>query len=343
MITNATTHVPLEKQFSLDAVKKIEETIFRAKKIAIISHRSPDGDTIGSGLGLREILLRKGKYVKNICVDSIPTSFLYLPEASCFERSFVFDSFDLFITVDTAAKHQTGIEELYPKIFSGDVPLINIDHHISNEMFGTVSLVDAMASSTTVLLWKMFRTLGWEVSSNMATCLLNGLMTDTGSFQHSSTSPESLRIAAKMLSAGADLGGIRKNVFRTTPVSTLKLWGEILNRVDINSENIVVSVVREIDFEKTGANQKDISGAIDYLNMVPEAEYSLLLTERDGKVKGSLRTQQDAVNVSDIAGNFGGGGHVRAAGFTVSGRLHMERRFTIISEQKAKVQEVLNA
>ncbi len=324
---------PIEKTFQEETARKAGEMILNSKRVAIISHRSPDGDTSGSGMALREVLSGNGQYIANICVDSLPTSFLYMPGVHHYVRDFSSDEFDLIVTVDAAAKHQTGMDSLKPEIFSGSIPLINIDHHISNEMFGTVNLVDASACSTTAVLWKMFTTLDWRISPDVATCLLNGLMTDTGSLQHSNSTPEAFRIAAKLLAAGADLESITKNVFRTTPVSTLKFWGEVLERIDINDQGVVVSTVCESDFEKTGADPKDISGAIDYLNMVPDAKYSLLLTERDGKVKGSFRTQQDEVNVSEIAKEFGGGGHIKAAGFTIPGRLQVERRFRIIPEE----------
>jgi phosphoesterase RecJ-like protein len=328
-----------KKEFRSEDAKTAEAMIMSAKKIAIISHRNPDGDTSGSGMAMRIMLSDKVQKIENICVDPLPTSFLYMPGVQHFVRDFTPSDFDLIITVDAAARHQTGMKDLKPEMFTGQIPLINIDHHISNEMFGTLNIVDADACSTTAVLWKMFEVLGWKVPPDAATCLLNGLMTDTGSLQHSNSTPESFRIAAKMLAAGADLPSIRKNVFRTTPVETLKLWGEILNRIDIDDNGVVISTVRESDFVKTKSDPKDISGAIDYLNMVPEAKYSLLLTERGGKVKGSFRTQNDDVNVSEIAGTYGGGGHIKAAGFTVPGRLHVERRFKIIPETREKAQE----
>ena len=116
----------------------------------------------------------------------------------------------------------------------------------------------------------------------------------------------------------------------------MKLWGEILQRVEKDSNGVVTATVTEKDFYKTKADPKDASGAIDYLNMVPGARYALLLTERDGKVKGSFRTQRDDVNVSDIAGRLGGGGHIKAAGFTAPGHLQVERRFRIVTEEEER-------
>lgn len=313
---------------------EIGQSISRSRRIALISHRSPDGDTLGAGLGMRAVLQKRGLEVTNVCVDPIPMSFRYLPGASFFERDFRPRDYDLIIAVDAAARHQTGMHETKPELFAGELPLVNIDHHISNELFGTANLVESTAASTTIVLVKLFDHLGWPIGPDAATCLLNGLLTDTGSLQHSNATPEAFRMASRMLAAGADLGKIRKNVFATTPIPTLKLLGRILERVEINAEKIVTSTVSDHDFASTGADPKDASNAIDYLNMVPEAKYALLLTERAGKVKGSFRTQRDEVNVSEIAGRFGGGGHVKAAGFTVPGRLQVERRFRIIPESK---------
>lgn len=321
------------KIFSEEISLQIGEMITAAQRIAIISHRSPDGDTSGSGLALREMLKDSGKYIENICVDELPSSFKYMPGVQYYVHDFNIQDFDLIVAVDAAAKHQTGFHEMKPELFEGTVPFINIDHHISNQMFGTVNLVDAYACSTTAVLWKIFKVLKWPVSPDAATCLLNGLMTDTGSLQHSNSTPESFRIAAQILAAGADLPSIRKHVFRTTPLETMKLWGEVMQRIDIDNEGVVTSTVNEKDFVKTGADPKDASGAIDYLNMVPEAQYALLLTERGGVVKGSFRTQRDDVNVSDIAGKMGGGGHIKAAGFTASGKLQVERKFRVLSEE----------
>ncbi len=325
---------PQQLVFDAKLADKVGEMMMSAQRIAILSHRGPDGDTTGSGLALRDIFKRQGKFVKNICVDPIPVSFRFLPDVSVFETDFDPEDFDLTIAVDAAARHQTGFHQLKPELFSGKFPLLNIDHHISNELFGTENLVDAEACSTTAVLWKLCHHLGIKISPAAATCLLNGLLTDTGSLQHSNSTPEAFRIAARLLAAGADLQSIRKYVFRTTPVSTLKLWGRILERIEINSQKIVSSTVSDKDFLVSGADPKDASGAIDFLNMVPDAKYAMLLTERGGRVKGSLRTQQEDVNVSDIAGKYGGGGHIKAAGFSVPGHLQIERRFKIIKDGK---------
>ncbi len=333
-MATATQEKPRTAQKKLFFRKKdaaqIGKAVENAKKIALISHRNPDGDTTGAGLGLRDILQRQGKYIENVCIDPIPLSFRFLPDVSLYKTDFEPRDFDLTIAVDAAARHQTGLHELKPELFAGKYPFINIDHHISNEMFGTVNLIESEACSTTAVLWKLCEHLDWKVSPSAATCLLNGLLTDTGSLQHSNATPEALRIAAKLLTAGADLQSIRKYVFCSTPVPTMKLWGRILERIELSSQQIVTSIVNERDFAVTGADPKDASGAIDFLNMVPDAKYAMLLTEREGKVKGSLRTQQEAVNVSDIAAKFGGGGHIKAAGFSVPGHLQVERRFKIV-------------
>lgn len=320
----------MEKVFREDTALEVKEQIEQAKRIAILSHRNPDGDTIGAGTGLYNMLQERGKYVELFCVDPVPSSFRFLKNAHAYNPRIDLKDVDLLITVDVATKSQTGLMEEKPQVFDGKLPIINIDHHISNEMFGAWNLVQGEGCSTTAVLTRMFQLYDWEISPTVATCLMLGLMTDTGSFQHSNTTPRALKTGAILLRSGADLQKIKKHVFYTNPVSTLRLWGRILRRMSISAEQVVMSAVYDEDFKKTGAQAKDIAGAIDYLNMVPRSRYCMLLTERDGKVKGSLRTQNDDVNLSDIAGAFGGGGHKKAAGFTTKGKLQVEQRFHIV-------------
>jgi len=148
---------------------------------------------------------------------------------------------------------------------------------------------------------------------------------------HSNTNPITLRMGAKLLQKGANLRLIHKYIFKTTQISTLRLWGRVLQNVYKNEEGITVSVVTENDFKETGADFSELSGVIDYVNSVPNSNFSIILTERDGKVKGSLRTLNNNIDVCEIAGRFGGGGHKKAAGFTVPGRLQKEVKWTIVN------------
>jgi phosphoesterase RecJ-like protein len=193
--------------------------------------------------------------------------------------------------------------------------------------------VDPNAASATMVVYGLFEALGIEIDRNIATCLLTGLYTDTGSFMHSNTSAETLRVGARLVAKGANLRGISKEIFRTTKISTMHLWGRVMRNVTLTSDKVAMSVLTENDFKETGASYDEMTGAVDYVNSVPGADYSVILTERGGRVKGSLRTLSDEVNVAEIAAQYGGGGHIKAAGFALEGKLEKEVRWKVVGEE----------
>jgi len=183
-----------------------------------------------------------------------------------------------------------------------------------------------------VILTEFFDFQKIEICPAMATALLCGVATDTGSFQHSNTNARVLRIAARLVRRGGDLSQISRNIFRRHKIEKLKLWGRVLRRAQKNSENFIVSRVNEKDFLATGTTTADLSGVIDFLNSVPNSKFSLLITDAGGKVKASFRTLRDDVDVAALAEKFGGGGHKKAAGFTVPGKLQREVKWKIVRD-----------
>jgi phosphoesterase RecJ-like protein len=139
-----------------------------------------------------------------------------------------------------------------------------------------------------------------------------------------------MRIAGRLLAKGANLGSISKEIFNTTKVSTMRLWGRVLRNITKTADGVTMSVVTKKDFSDTGADYSEMSGVVDYVNSVPNSEYSVILTEREGKVKGSLRTLREEVDVAEIAAGYGGGGHTKAAGFTIPGQLQKEIRYKVV-------------
>ena len=266
------------------------------------------------------------------CTDPPPEDMFFLPNSESIIHNFSIDDFDLVISVDCGADYMTALTDIYPQLFGGKFPLINVDHHPSNDNFGKWNLVDTSSASTTQILTELFQFLDIEISYKMATALLTGIYTDTGSFQHSNTTPRELKNAAFLQKKGASIHKITKNIFHTNKISTLKLWGRVLDRAYKDEEGITISHVSDLDFIETGADISDLSGVINYLNSVPDAKFSMLLTEKDGKVKGSFRTMRDDVDLAKIASSFGGGGHVKAAGFTMPGKLKKEVRWKIVQE-----------
>jgi len=311
-------------------VKSIGALIERSKRILIIPHKNPDGDTIGGALGLYQVFLNMGKEPEISCYDEPPPVFSFLPNIERVKTGLGNLDYDSIFILDAGATHLTGFNESHPKLFDKSLEVVNIDHHPSNDYYGRYNLVVTDASSVTMILYELCAQLGLPMDRNAATCFLTGIYTDTGSMMHSNTSPDTLIVASRLLAKGANLRSISKDIFNTTKVSTMRLWGRVLRGTYQTDDGVTMSVITKKDFEDTGADYSEMSGAVDYVNSVPGSKYSVILTERDGKVKGSLRTLRDEVDVAQIASQYGGGGHTKAAGFTLSGSLEKEIRWKIV-------------
>lgn len=299
-----------------------------ANRILLVSHRRPDGDTLGATVALACALYQLGKLPTPACIDAVPERLKFiaqaLPPRINFVREFDVHQYDLIIISDAGAYHMTGFHERYPDFLSKKVPIINIDHHASNEGFGTVNLVDSGASSATVMVWRLLKYLPIQLTREIGLALLAGIYNDTGGFMHSNTTRETFEIASELAKTGLDVYEIVKPMFRQASFSQLRLWGYILENLKRNEQGVLSSVVTESDLKILGAHGSDTGGIVDLLNTVPDSSYTLLLAEDEGMVKGSLRTQRDDVNVSAIAEQFGGGGHKKAAGFRMHGRLEKQ-------------------
>ncbi len=233
--------------------------------------------------------------------------------------------YDLIITVDTGDLEQLGrFYEDNPSIFT-DIPLINIDHHASNSNFGRINYIDIMSSSTTELLIPLIKELETDTKTELmdediATLLLAGIITDTGSFQNANTTPRSFANSAFLIKHGARQQEIIQHVFKTKNLTTLKLWGRILTKMKVDQKHkLVWSTISRADFKDTGSADNETGGIIDELmSNAPGTEIVLLLKQKENNIiSGSLRTTSAAIDASAIAEIFGGGGHVQAAGFRV--------------------------
>ncbi|MBN1494825.1 bifunctional oligoribonuclease/PAP phosphatase NrnA [Candidatus Peregrinibacteria bacterium] len=309
-----------------DAFKIIDQS----EKILILSHRNPDGDTIGANLALHNVLAVNGKQVISACADQIPFSLVFLPGSSKILINLPDDKPDLIITVDASSPAQLKYENIITTIQKKDIPVLNIDHHATNKKFGTENLVDVNAASTTEVLYNFFKFMEIGITPQIATCLLAGLYSDTGSFMHSNTSRSSFDIASDLMSKGASLSFIIENMFKTHTVEQLRLWGRVLENARKNKNGSIVSKVTQSDFDETQSSPRDLTGIINYLNSVPNTKMTILLAEdTKGNVKGSIRTQNNKIDATKISGKFGGGGHAKAAGFTIPGKIISEEVWRI--------------
>ncbi|MBU1089501.1 bifunctional oligoribonuclease/PAP phosphatase NrnA [Patescibacteria group bacterium] len=321
-------------QINETEIAKLEDALLAAQRILLLTHRNPDGDAVGSLLALFLVLKRAGKSVTPACRDSVPASFRFLPEWEKVVSEFEAENFDLIIVLDCGDLHQTGFDETKPQLFDGSRKLVKIDHHSAASEFGEIQLVDSRFCATSSILAQLFEKFQIPISPDVATCLLVGISTDTGSFRHSNTKPETLRLAARLLRKGANNSAIAKNIYRSTPLAALKLWGNVLQNLKQTKEGVTLAVAQRKDFETTEAKTEDLAGVVDFVNAVPDAKFSILLSERDGLVKASLRTQHPDTDVAKIASAFGGGGHVKAAGFAVPGKLEKETRWRVVANEK---------
>ena len=251
--------------------------------------------------------------------------------------------FDLIIVMDAGNfEHLGPIYDKNTELFF-ETPVINIDHHTSNTDFGRVNMVDVVASSTTEVLFRVLEAMEKKydkklITEDVATLLLAGIITDTGSFQHANTSPKSMEAAARLLDLGGRQQEIIKNIYKTKKLSTLKLWGIVLSKVQVDPiYRMVWSTISREDIKEAGASPDESEGIIDdLLSNAPGAEVIMLIkdNEKDGYISVSMRSTTNSVDVGKISAEMGGGGHVRAAGYKVRGAQSFDQ---VISDILAKV------
>lgn len=296
-------------------LKKIEES----KNIIISSHINPDGDAIGSGLGLYLALTKKypDKNVRYILEDRVPYNYSFLKGTEKIEK---FDELkdepkaDLFIVVDSAVFNRIGkVADLKKDAF-----LVNIDHHISNNNYGDLNIVKNLSSASEVV-YGVLKDLGIEIDALAGESLYTGIVTDSGNFQYDSTSMDTFRIAGELLGLGIDRDNIINEVYRSRTLGFMRTLGIALSEMKIDSEKKIVSFLLTRDFMTKNNIQKDeTEGIVEKLLEYKDCEVAVFLKEEgNGKIKGSLRSKRE-IDVNEVAKAFDGGGHRKAAGFTTT-------------------------
>ncbi len=299
-------------------MKDITATLHGARRIALVSHRDPDPDTIGSALALGLGLESLGKQVSWHCADPVPEQQRFLHGSERFTQAPPPEDVDLVVTVDFGSVDRAKFA------LPARPTLVNIDHHASNDNFGTANLVDVTAAASAELVSRVIDALGIKWTPEMATAALVGIMTDTGSFQFPSTDARALDRAARLREAGADLQAITYNIFRNKRFEALKLWGFAFARLVREDEGqLVWTEIRAGDIEAAEARDEDISGLVEQVARSAGMRVAVLFNEQRGSVKVSCRTSQwePSVDASALMARFGGGGHVRAAGALIEGTL----------------------
>jgi len=302
----------------LDAVA---EALRRHDRFVVVTHEHPDGDALGSMLGLAFGLRALGKdVVMHLSGDGpLPGEYGFLGLADV-TRTLPDDVADrLVVTVDCASERRIGPDTAW---LAGTQGVLDIDHHHDNTRFGQVNLVVGDASSTAEIVRDVLEALDVPLTPSIAEPLYVGLVTDTGRFQYANTTPKSLRLAAELVENGADVHGVFRHVYETVQFAKLKLLARALDHASLyEGGRLVISYLAKEDFAAVGAEEPYSEGIIDYLRSVEGSEMVALIRESPMPGNGparriSLRSSHDEIDVSAIARRSGGGGHRQAAGFS---------------------------
>ncbi len=297
---------------SLDEIlKEIKE----AKDIVILTHENPDGDAIGSSLALYQALKKMDKDVELI-IPKYSRLFTCLPEIEKVKAEGTKKDYDLAIAVDTASIKQLNGWANY---FEDAKYRIVIDHHSSNSMYGDLNYVDLSSPACAQVMYVLFRYYNWEITQEVGTCLMGGIITDTGGFQYSGVSKETFEIASSLISQGVNVSKLYKQLLSTNTKTSFELRKIALNRLEfLEDGKIAYTYITKKDEKKVKAETGDYEGLVNEGRNIEGVEVSIFLHEIDNGYRVSLRANE-YVNVSDVCLMFGGGGHVRAAGVTMQG------------------------
>jgi bifunctional oligoribonuclease and PAP phosphatase NrnA len=297
--------------------------LLAAERILLVTHVNPDGDAIGSLLGLASMLATLGKTCVP-CVDGgVPEYLSFVPGAQGVAAKLESGTFDVMVSLDASDEPRTGDAGVYGRANSALV--INIDHHPTNTAFGHLHLIAPEAVSTTQVLHDWFMAQGWPVSTDTATALLTGLVTDTIGFRTNNVTPHTLSTAAALMAAGASLHDIVTRTLNANSWRSIQMWKHALQTVAIRKKVISVDITQEA-LRAAGLSQSsDTGGLVGFLVSAGEAEVAVVFKEQaNTTVELSLRAKPGR-DVAQVAFALGGGGHKLASGATVSGTLEEVR------------------
>lgn len=315
----------------MDNFLEIKNEIIKSKKIFITSHVNPDGDAIGAGLALLSGIekFNDNCEVRFVLQDKTPdrVKFLELEKrAEIYDENKEYDM-DLAICVDSAALGRIGdVEKAIKNTFT-----INIDHHISNPKYGDINYVENV-SSTSEIIYKFLKFLDVEIDINIGEALYTGLVNDTGNFKHGNVTEETFKMAGYLVKIGVDNSKIVREFLNTKSMAAIKFLGQAMYEMKFDEKKkLAYFYLGNKDFMKNGGRKEDTEEIVENLISYEKAEVSLFLREdKVGIIKGSMRSKHD-IDVNSIAGMFGGGGHLKASGFT--SELSAEKIVRIILEK----------
>jgi bifunctional oligoribonuclease and PAP phosphatase NrnA len=307
--------------------QKIRESFENSHNIVLVSHIRPDGDCIGSVLGLGLALKETGKNVQMVLRDGIPGSFKHLPGSDLVTRK-ITANFDLSVVLDSSDLSRIG------GVLDGATPDINIDHHITNLNFALHNYVEAESAATAAIITKNIKRWGLPLTKAVAANLLTGIVSDTIGFRTSNVTPETLRLAADLMETGARLDQLYFQALVSRSSEAINYWGKGITNINRDGQ-IIWSVLTLKDRENSGYTGNDDADFINILSSVRDFDIAIIFIEQKGKkVKVSWRAQP-GWNISQIALQFGGGGHPAAAGAEINGTIEEVQPAVLAATQLA--------
>ena len=315
-------------------IQRILDGIRESQTLCVVGHVRPDGDCIGSQLGLALALQNQEKKVVCWNQDPLPAKLAFLDTRKIYQPPRAGRKFDCVIATDCASFErlgQAGEHIKNRKLF------INIDHHASNTRYADLNWVSAKQPSTGELIFRLLESANWAVTPPIADCLFAAVSTDTGSFQYPTTRPATFKVASKLVERGADLAKVCHEVYQSYPLSRVRLLKHVYNHFHLTHQDRTAYFwLKPADYARTGARPDDSEGLIDHLRAIQPVVVACLFEEIDpGLIRISLRSKSERVDVNLIATKFGGGGHSAAAGARVPGKPLSIQRQVLAAIKKA--------
>lgn len=310
----------------MKVVKQAIERIANAHCILVVCHVSPDGDAIGSLLGLG-LALQQTKQVTMICPDPVPEAYRHLPgweaitgppDGAAGAARFPLGPGTVLVSVDCSSPDRLG--QVYDAEWLAGTPIVNIDHHPTNTCFGETNWVEPAAAATAQMLVPLIEALHLGLTVDVATCLLHGILSDTLGFRTSNTTADVLKTATGLIEAGAPLAHLADRIFNHRPLGMIQMWARALQQLALE-DRILCSEITQRMRRDVGYDQDGDAGLVNFMNTTNAADIAVVFSElEDGQINVSIRSAI-GYDVSKVALQLGGGGHAQAAGCTVPGPL----------------------
>jgi len=309
----------------IGVAKQINEQLKKSRKVMIVPHQHPDGDALGSAAAMREYLQTLEIPTVIFCATEVSPRWNFIPHSGLVTadaKHFSDKEIDTIVVLDSGDLHYAGVDIL---LKDHPAQIINIDHHQTNARYGHLNLAIPSASATAEIIYYFLQHNKVHLTPIIGTALLAGIITDTDNFTNSATTTAAMLVAGELLRAGANLNLINNHTVRNKTLSSLRLWGTALARLT-HDENtgITYTYLLQKDLIDNKALDSEVEGVANFLNNLEGSKIAMILRENpDGKFKGSMRTTKIDVDVAVIAKALSGGGHKKAAGFTIDGPIEV--------------------